>query len=305
MTTLQDHTVVPKTDVVRAVRTAPIQTEMAPALPERRSLAGNLWQGLRRLGAFLVWLLTGFGLLGLLFKKSKPRHGAMEEIVLYTVSRSFFLWAIILVGFIGAACVRQWPHAAPIWGWVYIWVLLYTLVTLMFDISTPRFLLWFGGFAFVWILSKYFEDVRGLYLLSGVMAHLRELRPELNSGFATVISWLLLLPWLGGLFHSFSYGRKTFSPNSIEEWYLGEGREILDRSGLKFRSRYRDLFECILGLGAGDLEAIDANHHVVKKWESILFLFFHWNRLDQILHQRAATVDTAQGDALEVQAVHR
>jgi hypothetical protein len=31
-------------------------------------------------------------------------------------------------------------------------------------------------------------------------------------------------PWSATLFHSFSRGRKTFSPNSIEEWFLGEGR---------------------------------------------------------------------------------
>ena len=71
------------------------------------------------------------------------------------------------------------------------------------------------------------------------------------------------------------------------------GREITDRSGLKFRSRYRDLLETLLGLGAGDLEAVDANHQVVKRWENILFLAFLWRRLDEILHQRSAVVDNA------------
>jgi hypothetical protein len=111
---------------------------------------------------------------------------------------------------------------------------------------------------------------------------------------------MLLFPWIGGLFHSFSRGRKTFSPNSIEEWFLGEGREILDRNGLKFRSRYRDVFESVLGLGAGDLEAVDNNQQVVKRWESILFLFFVWKRLDQVLHQRAAVMETAQSEPVAV-----
>jgi hypothetical protein len=181
-------------------------------------------------------------------------------------------------------------------------VLLYTFVTLLFDVDTLKFLLWAGIFTLVWLASKYLEDVRDLYLLSGVFDHLRSLRPGLDSGFAAVVSWLLLFPWVGGLFHSFSRGRKTFSPNSIEEWFLGEGREIIDRAGLKFRSRYRDLFESILGLGAGDLEAVDANQNVVKRWESILFLFFVWRRLDHVLHQRAAVMDTAPGDPAEVRA---
>ena len=39
---------------------------------------------------------------------------------------------------------------------------------------------------------------------------------------------------------------------------------------------------------------------VVKRWENILFLFFHWKRLDQVLHQRAAVVDAAPGEIIEV-----
>jgi hypothetical protein len=108
------------------------------------------------------------------------------------------------------------------------------------------------------------------------------------------MSWLLLIPWIGALFHSFGRGRKVFSPNTIEEWFVGEGREITDRSGLKFRSRYRDLFETALGFGAGDLEAVDGNHHVVKRWENVLFLAFVWRRLDMILHQRSAVVETTK-----------
>jgi hypothetical protein len=248
--------------------------------------------GVGKIFAFTWWLLTGFGLLGHLFGR-KASRSKQEEIVVYCVPRSFFLWAIILVGFVASALVRHYPGTAMLWGWIYIWVLLYTFVTLLFDVSTPKFLLWAGIFTLVWLTSKYLEDVRDWYLLSGVFAHIRSLHPALNAGFASVISWMLLFPWIGGLFHSFSRGRKTFSPNSIEEWFLGEGREILDRSGLKFQSRYRDIFESILGLGAGDLEAVDASHQVVKRWESILFLFFVWNKLDAVLHQRAAVMESA------------
>jgi hypothetical protein len=255
----------------------------------------SAWHSVKKLLAFAVWLLTGFGLLGHLFGR-KTTKSATDEIVVYCVPRSFFLWAIILTGFIAAACLRHYPQTALLWGWLYIWVLLYTFVTLLFDVSTPRFLLWAGIFTLVWLTSKYLEDVRDMYLLSGAFDHIRSLHPTVSAGFASVVSWLLLFPWIGGLFHSFSRGRKTFSPNSIEEWFLGEGREILDRNGLKFRSRYRDLFESLLGLGAGDLEAVDNNQQVVKRWESILFLFFVWRRLDQVLHQRAAVMETAANE---------
>jgi len=281
-----------------------IQRSVAVSPQTAPASTGQPWRGLKRLAAFVWWVITGFGLLGYLWgRKSKAR---MEEIVIYSVPRSFFLWGLVVAGFVGAAVVGRYgpdSHAAHLWGWVYVWALLYTIVTLAFDVSTWKFFLWTLIFAFVWLVSKYLEDVRDMYLLSGVFAYLRGLRPVLDVGFATVVSWLLLLGWIGGLFHAFGRGRKTFSPNSIEEWYLGEGREILDRSGLKFRSRYRDVLESVLGLGCGDLEAVDGNGNVVKRWESILFLFFVWRKLDEILLQRAATVDSAPGDVIEVRPV--
>ena len=131
------------------------------------------------------------------------------------------------------------------------------------------------------------------------------LRPHLDAGFALVMSFVLLPAWIGSLFATFSRGRKKFSPNSIEEWYIGEGTEVTDRSGLKFRTRYRDIFETVLGLGAGDLEAFDGTGKVVKRWPNILFLAFTWDSLDEILHQRAATVDNPQNDPVEVEQIRR
>ena len=268
----------------------------------RNGFFAGVWAGVKRLASFLAWVLTGFGLLGHLRPGAARSHHAGDELVVYCVHRAFFLWALILAGFVGAAVVSRHPQTAILCGWAYAGVLLYTLATLLFDFSSLRLLLWVGVAGFVWLASTYLEELKHVVVLSGVFAYLRGLRPTLDSGMATFMSWTLLIPWLGALFHSFSRGRKTFSPNSIEEWYLGEGREITDRSGLKFRSRYRDLLETLLGLGAGDLEAVDASHQVVKRWENILFLAFLWRRLDEILHQRSAVVDNAAGDALEVKA---
>src|SRR5205823_6140323 len=145
--------------------------------------------------------------------------------------------------------------------------------------------------------------MKHMTILSGVTGYLAGLHPALNPGMAQVISILLLPSWILSLFTSYARGRKAFSPNSIEERFLGEGREILDRSGLKFRTRYRDLFETFLGLGAGDLEAINNHQDVVKKWENILFLAFLWPKLDEILHQRSVGVDNARTNPVEVEEV--
>jgi hypothetical protein len=127
----------------------------------------------------------------------------------------------------------------------------------------------------------------------------------MNAGTVTVVSWLLLVPWVGALFLTFTNGRKKFTPNEISEFEVGEGSELTDRAGLKFRTRYRDILETILGFGAGDLVAYDNQHNVIKKYENILFLFFLWKRLDDILHERSAIVDNAADEPVEIEAVHR
>ena len=86
---------------------------------------------------------------------------------------------------------------------------------------------------------------------------------------------------------------------------MGEGSELTDRSGLKFRTKWRDLLETLLGFGAGDLLAVDNNHNVIKRWENVLFLCFVWPRLDEVLHQRSAVVDNAIDDPVAVEDAHR
>src|SRR5947209_2924022 len=155
-----------------------------PASPSHHRLLA----GLKRLAAFIGWLLSGFGLLAFLKRRRSARF-KIEEIVVYCVPESFFLWAIILTGFIAAAAVRH--HGNPIlWGWVYVWVLLYTLLTLLFDISSKKFLLWTGIFAFVWVASRYLEDLKHLHVLSQVTGYLKRLQPKLDPGMASVLSCL-------------------------------------------------------------------------------------------------------------------
>jgi hypothetical protein len=287
-------------------RAATIATPTAPptltttVIPDQRI---GLFGRIKRLFSFIIWVFTGFGLIGA-FRRKVAGGTKSEEIIVHTVHRSFYVWSLILFGFVASFFVRHFHHEG-IWGWLYIFVLLYTIAAMMYDCNTFKALLWGGVFALLWITSKYLEAVKGMSILSAVQNYLRNLRPHLDPGMASVVSWMLLVPWIGSLFHSYTRGRKAFSPNSIEEWFMGEGREILDRSGLKFRTVYRDLFESILGLGAGDIEAIDNNQHVVKRWENILFLAFIWPRLDEILHQRAATVDNAPTDPVEVEQVKK
>ena len=59
--------------------------------------------------------------------------------------QSFYLWAIILIGFVASACVNHWPASAHAWGWIYIFALLYTIVTLLFDVKPHSRQRFFGA----------------------------------------------------------------------------------------------------------------------------------------------------------------
>lgn len=244
----------------------------------------------------LGWLFSGFGL----FKAFSKKNYKYDEITVYKVHPAFFLWGIILTGFISSKIVTVYPGSAVFMGWLYIWVAMYTICAVLFDLGTVKIALVTVVVGFIWVSSSYLESVKGLSLLSGVFAYITSLKPTLNSGMASVVSWLLLIPWAWSLFYAFSYGRITISANGIEEWHLGIGSEITDRWGLKFRTRYDDLLEGVLGLGCGNLVAFN-NEKAVKQYDNILMLFFWWNRLDELLHQRAAVVDNAPDETVEVE----
>src|SRR5437764_2994221 len=136
---------------------------------------------IRRIIGFVGWVLSGFG-----FFSVRRQHSKSEEIVLYAVHQSFYVWALVLTGFIGALWVRHWPGSAGAWGWIYIWVLLYTLITLIYDMSSMKFLLWVGIFTFIWLIGRYFEDMKYVPLVQDFHIFIVALRPHLDAGFALV-----------------------------------------------------------------------------------------------------------------------
>ena len=143
-----------------------------------------------------------------------------------------------------------------------------------------------ADFALIWLASKYIEDMKNVTVLSFLFDYLATLQPRLDPGMAKVLSWLLLLPWFGSLLHMALNGRKRFTPNEIGEFHFGEGSELTDRTGLRFRTQYRDVLETILTFGGGDLLAVDDHQNVIKRWDNIIGLFFFWKDLDRVLHQR-------------------
>lgn len=246
----------------------------------------------------------GFGAVRGVFGRftARPRF-KVEETVVYSVHQSFFLWPLIFAGFFVSLIVRHFPAHAEGWTWAWIWLVFYTFIMVFFDLSTIKMIMWTGIFALVFMTSKWFQDVRHISILGHLFSHFHNLHPVISGGVASVLSWLLFGPWVVALVETARCGRKSFSPNGIEERRIGEGREITDRSGLHFVAQYRDLLETLSGFGAGDIVATDGTGKVIKRWENIVGLFFYWGRLDEILHQRSAVVDNSQTDPVEAEIV--
>jgi len=65
--------------------------------------------------SFIAWVFTGFGLIHA-FRQRQAGAMRTDEIVVYTVHRSFYLWALILTGFVASFCVRHSFGSASVWG---------------------------------------------------------------------------------------------------------------------------------------------------------------------------------------------
>ena len=254
----------------------------APTQPPKRKIVGPAFSAVFQFARFMVTLPVVL---------IRGRRGNLDEVTVYSAHPSFFLWALILVGFVSANIVHHAPDWAGLFGWIYVWVMLYFIVTLLYDFSARMLSLWLLIFALVWLLAKYIEHIKNVALISYVYEYFASLNPKLDSGSVMVLSWLLLLPWFGSLLHMALNGCKKFTPNEIGEFHFGEGSELTDRTGLRFRTKYRDVLETLLTFGGGDLLAVDNHQNVIKRWDNILGLFFLWKDLDRVLHQRAATME--------------
>jgi hypothetical protein len=254
--------------------------------PPRRKLVRSGFKAVFQFAKFMITLPVVL---------VRGRRSGLDEVTVYSAHPSFFLWLLIAVGFASSAIIARAPEWAGFFGWLYVWILLYFLVTLLYDFSTRKLALWALILTLIWLASKYLELLKNVAVLSAVFDYLASLQPKFDPGTATVLSWLLLLPWFGSLLHMALNGRKRFTPNEIGEFHFGEGSELTDRTGLRFRTKYRDVLETILTFGGGDLLAVDNHQNVIKRWDNIIGLFFFWNDLDRVLHQRAV-METSEGE---------
>ena len=229
---------------------------------------------------------TPFVAVGRLFRRGKP----IDEVVVYSAPPAFFLWFVIAAGFLLKPLVPAVITASAA-AWIFIFVLVYFLLAILYDLSLKKLLLCTLVVAVLWLFAKYMESLRKVVILDRIIGHFENLNPQFDKGMVSVLCSLLLLPWVASLFEMAFNRKKKFSPNEIAEFHFGEGSELTDRTGLRFVTKYRDVLETLLGFGGGDLLAVDNHQVVIKRYENIVGLWFRWSKLDRILHQRATLLD--------------
>ena len=213
-----------------------------------------------------------------------------DEIVVYSAPPAFFLWFVIAMGFVLNLLVGRLllPSAG---AWIFIFTLVYFLLAVLYDMSLKKLALCTLVVATLWLFAQYMDNRHHIVFLSWILHHLAVLNPQFDHGTVSVLCWLLLIPWVASIFEMVFDRKKQFSPNEIAEFHFGEGSELTDRSGLRFVTKYRDVLETLLGFGGGDLLAVDNQQRVIKRFENVVGLWFHWEKLDRILHQRATLLD--------------
>jgi hypothetical protein len=214
----------------------------------------------------------------------------VDEIVVYSAPPAFFLWIVIAVGFLlRMLCPGFITERAG--AWIFIFTLVFFILAILYDMGLKKLVLCFLVVAVLWLFARYMENLHHIIILGAIVKHFAELDPKYDHGTVSVLCWVLLVPWVMSLFEMFFNRKKQFSPNEIAEFHFGEGSELTDRTGLRFVTKYRDVLETILGFGGGDLLAVDNHQAVIKRYPNIIGLWFHWKKLDRILHQRATIVD--------------
>jgi hypothetical protein len=214
----------------------------------------------------------------------------IDEVVVYSAPPAFFLWIVVAMGFaLNLLCPKIVTASAG--AWIFIFTLIYFILAILYDMSLKKLVLCTLVVAVLWLFAKYMEGLHHIAILSPILHHFAVLDPKYDHGTVTVICWLLLIPWVSSLFEMAFNRKKKFSPNEIAEYHFGEGSELTDRTGLRFVTKYRDVLETLLGFGGGDLIAVDNHQTVIKRYENIVGLWFHWGKLDRILQQRATLVE--------------
>lgn len=251
----------------------------AAAVPSRER------SGLRLLGVLLLplrWLGRVFAF--------RYREAQGTQVLAFTSFNSLiYAWPVAAVGLLLHLAWWTGIGGAETLGWIWLTVIIFTLILLGTDINRTAMLVWFLGIGLVLALGALLNAYYHIPLLGYIYRHFDRLEVRFDPGTSAALSELVLLMLAVVVVHALLDGSHEISSREIthrrflranESWPLGLNRVKLD---------WPDLMEMIVLFGAGHMVIIDQDRKEVLRIPNIPFLWFFRRDVERVLEIMATT----------------
>lgn len=230
-------------------------------------------------------------------RRERPRAPAEMRFGSYPLFVMF--WPLVVGGEI-CAWLLQWK---PAWSenvaWVYITILLTSMIAVGFDVRRNLAIGWGLFVALCWIAGLYLRDARHIPVLGELRALLAGLDAGITPGFLHAIALLVGLGLVGVVLNVFLNHRWRVTHNELHLYRRGEMEDAITRGAKRISVEFPDVFELLL-LGSGHVVVRDSKgKEEIRRIPRVPFLFLRERRLDEIAEVWAVTTQPEIGSGDE------
>ena len=169
---------------------------------------------------------------------------AVRKVVIRTHSQVIFYYPTMLLAFFYGASSDNAPDASN--AGLFLSVLAFNTFVIHFDFSSYRAALLVATLGAIGVLLWHFE------ILGGIFVFLENIDFRINNHAFTAIGAIFLFMILCDLLWA-QLNRWEFSANEVKHVRFLQGSVSFPGRGLALRRKIKDLFEYVLGFGAGDV----------------------------------------------------
>lgn len=214
------------------------------------------------------------------------RNDVPHQVTFVGFPKLFFIWPIILEGFLFYFLNDQWALTV---GWVYIFSLLLVILTLGVDVDRNQAVFWIVLIALAIVGGMYLEQVKQIPLVGAIFGWFGEFKVNYNRSFGLALSIILVIPWALMFLWAYLNDRWRITHNEFEHYAFGRMDDSLGRGAKSIRTAYPDIFELILGF-AGTLIVFNATGtRELRRIHHVMFLPMVRGKLNKILERTAIT----------------
>lgn len=230
----------------------------------------------------------------------------LNEVVFHTYPKLLFAWPVIVAGFVFWPMVDWLSVPAEFVGWVYLFVLFISVLTISVDVERNHAFVWLLVFIIFILLGFWLSDSSVSFTFFGnIYNFFDRLDVQYNSGFGLGLSLLLSGPYLVMMLWARLNHRWRITRNEFEHYSWGRADDSLARGAKRVRSTYPDLLEFLLA-GAGTLIVYSATgRSELRRIPHVPMIFLVRRRINQLLESTSVTLrDEAMLDDMEDDEEH-